>query len=117
MDSDGGDMPSYSPRFRKGNLFYRDYKTRSNPLNRGRWDLKHWWNKKYDRLFYKSIKVKVTIKQVDFDSNYAPDVMKGIYARKPKNKVLGITKQQFIQVQIDNIPIVRPRLLKIINGS
>lgn len=88
---------------------------RSNPLNRGRWDLKHWWGKKYDGLFYKSIKVKVTLKEVVFDSNYDPGYMKDIYYYKSKSKILGITRKQFIEVQITNKNKIKPRLLKIIN--
>lgn len=116
-DNAGGDMPAYSTRFRRGGVFYKDYKAASNPFNRGRWDLKHWWNNQFNGLFYKSIKVKVTIKQVTFSSNYDPKTMKGIYNRKPKNEILGMTEQQMIDVQIKNIDYVKPKLLKIINGK
>lgn len=108
-------MPLYSPKYKRGDLFYRDYKARSNPFSQGRWDLKHWWGKKYDGLFYKSIKVKVTLKEVVFDSNYDPGYMKQIYYYKSKSKILGITKKQFIEVQIKSIPKTKPQLLNIIN--
>ncbi|MFP7656081.1 hypothetical protein [Chryseobacterium proteolyticum] len=116
-DSEGGNMPLYSPRYRRGNLFYAQYKRRSNPFNRGRWDLKHWWNKKYDGLFYKSITVKVTLKEVVFDTNYNPTYMKDIYYHKSKKRILGITKKQFIQVQITNKPRIKEKLLSIINNG
>lgn len=113
--SEGGNMPPYSRKYRMGKLFYRDYKMRSNPLNRGRWDLKHWWAKKYDRLFYKSIKVRVTLEQVVFETTYKPDYMKDIYYHVSKKRILGVTKKQFIQVQINNIKKVKPKVLDIIN--
>jgi hypothetical protein len=113
--SEGGNMPPYSRKYRMGRVFYRNYKMRSNPLNRGRWDLKHWWAKKYDGLFYKSIKVTVTLKEVVFTTNYKPDYMKDIYHHISKGRILGITKKQFIQVQIENKNRVKPKLLDIIN--
>lgn len=114
-DSEGVDMPPYSTRYQKGNVFYRRYKMQSNPLNRGRWDLKHWWNKQYDGQFYRSIKAKVTLKQVVFDTNYNPTYMRDIYHYKAKRKIIGITKKQFINVQQRNINKVKPKLLNIIN--
>jgi hypothetical protein len=114
-DSEGGYMPLYSTQYRRGNLYYADYKNRSNPLSKRRWDLKHSWNKEYDGLFYKSIKVTVTAREVKFDSNYSPEYMKDIYYHKAKYKILGITKQQFIEVQIKNKLKVGPRLKDVIN--
>lgn len=108
-------MPPYSRKYRMGNQFYRDYKMRSNAFNRGRWDLKHWWAKKYDGLFYNSIKVRVTLKQVVFTTNYKPSYMKDIYYHVSKSRILGVTKKQFIQVQIENINKVKPKVLNIIN--
>lgn len=116
-DSEGGLMPPYSSKYQNNGVFYRDYKMSSNPLNQGRWDLKHWWNKKYDGLFYKSIQAKINSKQIVFDTSYDPKYMSEIYYHKSKKKILGITKQQMKDAQEKNIPIVKPKLLKIINGS
>ncbi|MDN5395020.1 MAG: hypothetical protein L0G07_00280 [Chryseobacterium sp.] len=113
--SEGGQMPLYSKKYRRGNLFYADYKARSNPLNRRRWDLKHWWGKKYDGLFYKSIKVKVNLKEVVFSTNYDPGYMKDIYAIISKSRIIGITKKQMIDAQIANKPKIKLRLEKLIN--
>lgn len=100
-----------------GKVFYRDYKMRSNAFNRGRWDLKHWWNKKYDRQFYNSINVKITLKKVVFDTSYKPSYMKEIYYHVSKDRILGVTKKQFIKVQEDNIKRIRPKVLNIINNG
>ncbi|CEJ71259.1 hypothetical protein BN1195_03604 [Chryseobacterium oranimense G311] len=108
-------MPAYSKKYRRGNLFYADYKNRSNPLNNRRWDLKHWWNKKYDGLFYKSIKVKVNLKEVIFNTNYDPVYMRGIYSVISKSRIIGITKKQMIDAQIANKPKIKLRLGKLIN--
>lgn len=115
--SEGGNMPPYSRKYRMGNVFYRQYKMRSNPLNRGYWDLKHSWNKKYDLLFYRSIKVKVTLKEVIFTTNYNPDYMKEIYQYVSRARILGITKRQFLIVQRENKKRVLPKLLNIINNG
>ncbi|MGU3377623.1 hypothetical protein [Chryseobacterium sp. M5A1_1a] len=115
--SDGGRMPHYSSKYRRGSLYYADYKQRSNPLNKRRWDLKHWWNKKYDGAFYRSIKVKVNLKEVIFSTNYDPQTMKGIYAIINKQRIIGVTKRQFIDAQVKNIPKVRQQLDSIINDG
>ncbi|WP_137905500.1 hypothetical protein [Chryseobacterium sp. 2VB] len=113
--SDGGRMPPYSKKYRRGNVFYADYKNRMNPLNNRRWDLKHWWNKKYDGLFYRSIKVKITLKNVQFSTNYSPVYMRDIYYIIPKHRIIGITKQQMIDAQIKNKPKLERQILGIIN--
>ncbi len=113
--SDGGNMPPYSPRYRKGGIFYKSYKMRSNPLNRGRWDLKHWWGKKYDGAFYRSIKPRITLQKVTFSTTYKPSYMKDIYAIISKRKILGITKKQWYDYQKENINRVQPKALSIIN--
>ena len=116
LDSEGGLMPPYSPKYKRNGIFYRAYKMSSNPFNSGRWDLKHWWENKYDGLFYKSIKVKVTLKEVIFDTNYDPKYMQNIYQHKSKNNIIGITKEQFYDVQLKNIPKIKIQIDKIING-
>ncbi|MDR3026061.1 hypothetical protein [Chryseobacterium sp.] len=88
---------------------------RSNPLNNGRWDLKHWWNKKYDGLFYRSIKVKVNLKDVQFSTNYSPIYMRDIYYVIPKKRIIGITKQQMYEAQVKNKPKLERQILGIIN--
>lgn len=108
-------MPPYSKKYRRGNLFYADYKNRMNPLNNRRWDLKHWWNKKYDGLFYRSIKVKITLKSAKFSTNYSPVYMRDIYYVIPKHRIIGITKQQMHDAQARNIPKIKPQVLSIIN--
>ncbi len=113
--SDGGRMPPYSKKYRRGNLFYADYKNRMNPLNNRRWDLKHWWDKKYDGLFYKSIKVKVNLKDVQFSTDYNPLYMRGIYAIISRSRIIGITKKQMIDVQIKNKPKLNRQISSIIN--
>lgn len=113
--SDGGRMPPYSRKYRRGKLYYFHYKMRSNPLNNGRWDLKHWWNKKYDGLFYRSIKVKVNLKDVQFSTNYSPIYMRDIYYVIPKKRIIGITKQQMYEAQVKNKPKLERQILGIIN--
>jgi len=108
-------MPPYSKKYRRGNLFYADYKNRMNPFNNRRWDLKHWWNKEYDGLFYKSIKVKVNLKDVQFSTNYSPLYMRGIYAIISKSRIIGITKNQMIDVQIKNKPKLNRQISSIID--
>lgn len=110
-------MPPYSTKYRRGNKYYRAYKMRSNPLNKGRWDLKHWWDRKYDGLFYKSIKVKVTLKDVQFTTNYSPLYMRDIYAIISKSRIIGITKKQMIDVQVKNVPKIKQQVENIINNG
>lgn len=88
---------------------------RSNPLNNGRWDLKHWWDKEYDGRFYRSIKVNVGLKQVKFTTNYSPMYMRDIYWIIPKHRIIGITKKQMIDAQIKNKPKLERQILGIIN--
>lgn len=90
---------------------------RSNPLNKGRWDLKHWWNRKYDGLFYKSIKTIVTLKEVQFSTNYNPLYMRGIYSVISKQKIIGITKKQMLDAQIRNKPKIKRQIENIINNG
>ena len=110
-------MPRYSEKYRRGNMFYADYKTRSNPLNKRRWDLKHWWNKKYDGLFYRSIKVKVNLKEVVFSTDYNPVYMRDIYAIISKSRIIGITKQQMLDAQIKNVPKLKSQFENILNNG
>lgn len=110
-------MPPYSRKYRLGRQYYRQYKMMSNPLNRGYWDLKHWWGKKYDRQFYNSIKVKVTLKNIVFDTTYKPDYMRDIYYYVSKYKILGMTKKQFRDEQMRNKIRVRPKAIKIIDNG
>ncbi|WP_347216689.1 hypothetical protein [Chryseobacterium sp.] len=110
-------MPPYSEKYRRGNMFYADYKQRANPLNKRRWDLKHSWNRKYDGLFYKSIKVRVNLKEVIFTTNYDPQHMKGIYAIINKGRIIGITKKQMLDAQVRNIPKIKAQILNIINSG
>lgn len=99
-------------------MFYADYKQRSNPLNRRRWDLKHWWNGKYDSLFYRSIKAKVTLKKVEFSTNYNPVYMRDIYAIISKSRIIGITKQQMTDAQVRNKPKLKKQIVdNIINNG
>lgn len=113
--SDGGRMPPYSEKYRRGNLFYADYKSRMNPLSKRRWDLKHSWNKKYDGLLYKRIKANIGLNKVQFTLDYSPMYMRDIYAIISKSRIIGITKQQMIEAQKKNIPKIKPQVLSIIN--
>ncbi|MEN5308745.1 hypothetical protein ABE425_14610 [Chryseobacterium cucumeris] len=108
-------MPPYSEKYRRGTLFYADYKSRINPLNKRRWDLKHSWNKKYDGLFYRSIKVKFTLKSAQFTTNYSPVYMRDIYYVIPKHRIIGITKQQMYDAEVKNKPKLERQILGIIN--
>ncbi|SIS34306.1 hypothetical protein SAMN05421768_103693 [Chryseobacterium joostei] len=98
-------------------MYYRAYKMRSNPLNKGRWDLLHFWNKKYNGLFYRSIKAKVNLKEVKFTTDYSPMYMRDIYAIINKQRIIGITKQQMLEAQIRNKPKVRKQIDNIINNG
>lgn len=84
-------------------------------MSKRRWDLKHWWNEKYDGLFYRSIKVKVNLKDVQFSTNYNPVYMRDIYAIISKSRIIGITKKQMYDAQVQNKPKLERQILSIIN--
>jgi cell division protein FtsL len=68
-------------------------------------------------MFYRSIKATVSIDKIVFSTSYKPDYMRQIYQYVSKDRVLGITKKQVIEVQKDNIKRVLPKVKNIIyNG-
>ena len=106
-DSEGSDMPFYS------NSEYGLSKMMRNPRNGGKWDLKN--TGAYHGGIYTIIeKKKIIFKQRlrNKKVNWI-DMMMEVANRNP----LGITKDQMTEAQIKNIDIVKPDLLKIINGS
>ena len=106
-DSEGSDMPFYS------NSEYGLYKTMRNPKNRGHWDLKN--TGAYHKGIYTIIQKKTILfkQRLRNKKVYWIDMMMEKSNRTP----LGITKNQIIEAQKKNIDIVKPQLLKIINGS
>ncbi|WP_407484451.1 hypothetical protein [Elizabethkingia anophelis] len=106
LDSEGQDMPFYS------DSEYGFEKLMSNPKNRGRWDLKN------TGQYYSGIKYVVSNSYVTFSqkinnkkTNWIDEMME-----KANRNPIGITKVQFEKVQIDNIPKLKEKINKIING-
>lgn len=102
-DSYGSNMPKYR------NPEYAHFKTSINPRNRGFWDLRvmgeyHSW-----------ISVKIFPSVVFFNNNLQNEKAVWISERLQKRH-LGITDKQMIEVQLNNKPIIREKILKIING-
>lgn len=106
LDSEGSDMPFYSQSE------YGLEKTMRNPRNRGHWDLKN--TGQYHTGIYTVIKAKeILFKQRVRNKKTA---WLEIMLDKANREPLGITKYQIIEAQKKNILIVKPKLLKIING-
>ncbi|WP_407501376.1 hypothetical protein [Elizabethkingia anophelis] len=106
LDSEGQDMPFYS------DSEYGFEKLMSNPKNRGHWDLKN------TGQYYSGIKYVVSNSYVTFSqkinnkkTNWIDEMME-----KANRNPIGITKVQFEKVQIDNIPKLKEKINKIING-
>lgn len=107
-NSEGNDMPSYSTTFMNGS--YGNMKSQMNPKNRGRWDLK------LKGAYHKGIYTIIQKKTIIFKQRLRNKKVNWINSRIG-NSALGITEEQMIDAQKKNIPIVKPKILKIINGS
>jgi hypothetical protein len=106
-DSEGSDMPFYS------NSEYGFEKTMRNPRNRGKWDLKN------TGAYHSGIYTIIQKKTILFKQRLRNKKVNWIdlMLEKANRNPLGITKEQLIEAQKKNIDIVKPDLLKIINGS
>ena len=83
-----------------------------NPKNGGKWDLKN--TGQYHLGIYAVIKNNEVLFKQKFNNKKIVwlDMMLEIANRNP----LGITEEQFFDVQLKNKPAVRKKLDKIING-
>ena len=99
-------MPFYS------DSEYGFEKTMSNPKNGGKWDLKK--TGQYHLGIYAVIKNNEVLFKQKFNNKKIVwlDMMLEIANRSP----LGITEEQFFDVQLKNKPAIRKKLDKIING-
>lgn len=106
-DSEGGDMPFYS------NSEYGLDKMMRNPRNGGKWDLKN------TGAYHAGIYTIIQKKSIIFKQRLRNKKVNWIdmMMEKANRNPLGITEEQMIEAQKKNIPIVKPQLLKIINGS
>lgn len=107
LDSEGQDMPFYS------DSEYGFEKLMANPKNRGHWDLKN------TGQYYSGITYKINNDVVKFTQKYRNKKTRWIdeMMYKADRVPLGMTKEQFIKVQIDIIPAVRKQILNIINNG
>lgn len=107
LDSKGADMPFYA------NSEYGFEKMMINPKNRGHWDLKN------TGQYYEGIVVKIKRNEVVFSQKFRNkkiDWLNLMLERANRNP-LGITKEQMEELQVKNIPILREKILNIINGK
>lgn len=106
-DSDGYNMPSYR------NPEYANDKIKINPRNRGFWDLR------LTGEYYKGINVSIFGSKIFFKQKFSNEKIDWLHERlifNGENRALGITKEQFYEVQIKIKPKVGQRLKNIING-
>ena len=96
-DSYGNDMPKYR------NPEYAHFKTSINPRKRGFWDLRVMGE--YRRR----------IGVIFFNNNLQNEKAKWLMERLGKRH-LGITEEQLEEIQMNNKPIIREKILNIING-
>lgn len=103
-DGYGEDMPRYrDPE-------YAHFKTAINPRNRGFWDLRV--TGEYHKYFSVTIKPAVVFFKNTLNNE------KSIWLKERLGtRHLGIPEKQFEQIQIDNAPAIREKILKIINGN
>ena len=109
LDSEGMNMPFYSDG---AYAIYGFNKFQKNPRNRGRWDLK------LTGQYHLGITAKVTFKSVDFRQRFNNEKIKWLNSALDYAHLnpLGITKEQFYDVQLKNIPKIKIQIDKIING-
>lgn len=107
-DSDGNDMPRYR------NPEYANDKTKINPNNRGFWDLR------LTGEYYRGIDVRIFGSKVFFTQKFRNEKIDWLHERllwQGHNLALGITENQFFEVQMKNKPKIKQRLENIINGT
>lgn len=101
------------PRYR--NPDYANFKTSINPSNRGFWDLR------VTGEYYKGIDVSIFGSVVFFKQRFSNDKIDWLHERLKSNMfgniALGVTKDQFYDVQLKNKPKIKVRLQNIINGT
>lgn len=102
-DSYGNDMPKYR------NPEYAHFKTSINPRNRGFWDLRVMGE------YHRWIGVNIRPAVIFFNNNLQNEKAKWLMERLGKRH-LGITEEQLEEIQMNNKPIIREKILKIING-
>ena len=104
-DSYGNDMPKYR------NDEYAHFKTSINPRNRGFWDLRVMGE--YHRWINVNININPAV--IFFNNNLQNEKAVWLKERLGKRH-LGITEEQLEEIQMNNKPIIREKILKIING-
>lgn len=102
-DSYGNDMPKYR------NPEYAHFKTSINPRNRGFWDLRVMGE------YHRWIGVNIRPAVIFFNNNLQNEKAKWLMERLGKRH-LGITEEQLEEIQMNNKPIIREKILNIING-
>lgn len=100
------------PRYQ--NPDYANFKVSINPSNRGFWDLR------VTGEYYKGIDVSIFGSKVFFKQRFSNDKIDWLHERLKStmfgNIALGITDEQFYNVQLKNKPKIKIRLQNIING-
>lgn len=101
------------PRYQ--NPDYANFKVSINPANRGFWDLR------VSGEYYKGIDVSIFGRKVFFKQRFSNDKIDWLHERLKStmfgNVALGITEEQFYEVQLKNKPKIKVRLENIINGT
>ena len=110
-DSEGEDLPFYSFTERFAEYGYE--KTRINPLNRGRWDLK------LTGQYHSGIKVSVLKGKIRFKQRFNNFKTRWIAERleKANRNPLGITSEQYAEYLETKKPKMQENLIKIINNG
>ncbi len=100
------------PRYR--NPDYANFKVSINPANRGFWDLR------VSGEYYRGIDVSIFGSKVFFKQRFSNAKIDWLHDRliwNGQNQALGITDEQFYDVQLKNKPKIKVRLENIINGA
>ncbi|PUB34662.1 hypothetical protein C8J95_102328 [Elizabethkingia sp. YR214] len=106
LDSEGANMPPYK------DPDYANFKVSINPRNRGFWDLKVMGD------YYRGIRVTIKSGTVHFEQSIKNEKTLWIESKTTAMglKPLGVPEWQLKEVQMKNIPIIKEKLLKKING-
>ncbi|MDV4070295.1 hypothetical protein FCL53_16910 [Elizabethkingia meningoseptica] len=91
---------------------YANFKVSINPRNRGFWDLKVMGD------YYRGIRVTIKSGTVHFEQSIKNEKTLWIESKTTAMglKPLGLPEWQLKEVQMKNIPIIKEKLLKKING-
>ena len=110
-DSEGDDLPFYSITGKFAEYGYE--KTRMNPLNRGRWDLK------LTGQYHSGIKAHISKGKIRFKQRFNNLKTKWIAERleKANRNPLGITEEQYTEYLETKKPKMQENLMKIIKNG